>query len=97
MSETYKKVEFIKIDRLKVSPEKPYELARSYELAPYELAQHPCSKLTSALPTINSFQRSCCLNWGAQEDLVRDDRYETNSRLFTQSLICGKNRRLLSG
>ena len=40
--EVYKKVEFIKIDRLKVSPEKPYELARSYELAPYELAQHPC-------------------------------------------------------
>ena len=23
-------------------PEKPYELARSYELAPYELAEHPC-------------------------------------------------------
>ena len=41
-SEVDKKVENVKINRLKVFPEKPYELARSYELAPYELAQHPC-------------------------------------------------------
>ena len=38
VSEVYKKVENIKINRSKVFPEKPYELARSYELA-----QHPCS------------------------------------------------------
>ena len=35
-------MENIKKHRLKVFPEKPYELARSYELAPYELARHPC-------------------------------------------------------
>ena len=52
VSETYKKVEFIKIDRLKVFPEKPYELARSYELEPYELAQHPCMFFGDILVTI---------------------------------------------
>ena len=42
VSEVYKKVKNIKIYGVKVFPEKPYELAQSYELAPYELAQHPC-------------------------------------------------------
>ena len=37
-----KKVENIKIHRLKVFPEKPYDLARSYELA-----QHPCTYVRS--------------------------------------------------
>ena len=32
------------MDRLKIFPEKLYELARSYELAPFDLAQHPCMK-----------------------------------------------------
>ena len=29
-------------NKFKLFPEKPYELAQSYELAPYELAKHPC-------------------------------------------------------
>ena len=42
MLEVYKKVENTRIHGLKISPEKTYELARSNELAPYELAQHTC-------------------------------------------------------
>ena len=30
------------VNDFKFFPEKPYDLARSYKLAPYELAEHPC-------------------------------------------------------
>ena len=46
-------MENIKIHRLKVFPEKSYELARPYELAPYELAQHPSIYLSRSRKKYN--------------------------------------------
>ena len=41
MLEVNKIVENITKNKFKLSPEKPYELAKSYEFASYELAEYP--------------------------------------------------------
>ena len=46
-------VENIIINEFKFFPEKQYESARSYELAPYELAEHPCIS-TSGMNYLNT-------------------------------------------
>ena len=57
----------MKINELKLSPEKPYELVKPYKLAPYELAEHPCiliNKTLSKVVKFDSHQQHVCAKTG---------------------------------
>ena len=55
------------MNELKLSPENPYELAKPYKLASYELAEHPCiliNKTLSKVVKFDSHQQHVCAKTG---------------------------------